>query len=302
MFTVCVLLATMIIAQPTPIQKRTGSISGRILSPEGTPLSKLRVAAMVISNQAGKEEELAAITETDDDGYYELWDLTAGEYYIRAGLLEHPTYYPGVTHLAEAKIVVVTPAGRLIQIDFSMRTGLGVRLSGTIVWDVRQPLILVAPKVLLVRGTSEIAEVRPNSDGSYAFSKIPPGTYDVLVRGAAVAKDVIVDTQDVDQVQLIIPPSFPVAVRLVVEGAAIPDTPIALMLVGSFRQGVRRMLVANRSVSLLLRQDRYRVVVDSLPKGFKVRAITFGAVDLLNQPLVLGPNSSSDVVVNLQAN
>jgi hypothetical protein len=297
------LLAVALLAQAGTRQAGTGLVTGRIVSPDGMPAPGVRVAAMV-AREAGPqtEETLAGIAVTDNDGIYRLENLEAGRYYVRAGLIDHPTYFPGVTSLGQARVISLDRAATVSGIDFSILRGVGVRVSGRIVWDPRRPLASAAPAVLLARGATDFAETRPNADGSFEFLKVPPGTYSVVVRGAASVRGIRVENQDIAGIALVVPARLEVTVRLVVEGTERPNSAIDLLFVGSARQGVRRELLPDRQIKVLLHEDTYRVNPDTVPAGYVIRAITYGATDLLKQPLVLSQTTRpAEIVVRLAA-
>src|SRR5207249_10723371 len=58
---------------------------------------------------------------TDEAGGYRLEDIPPGRYYIVAGRLDSPTYYPGTLQTAGATIVRITPGANLSGLDFVMK-------------------------------------------------------------------------------------------------------------------------------------------------------------------------------------
>jgi hypothetical protein len=66
----------------------------------------------------GNASELAALSQTDESGRYRLEDVPAGRYYIVAGRVDAPTYYPGVPGMARATALAVTAGAALADIDF----------------------------------------------------------------------------------------------------------------------------------------------------------------------------------------
>jgi hypothetical protein len=63
---------------------------------------------------------LAAISETDSAGRFRLQGLPPGSYYIAAGLLQSPTYYPGVASLTAARAVVIAGDAVKAGLDFNL--------------------------------------------------------------------------------------------------------------------------------------------------------------------------------------
>src|SRR5688572_31646184 len=77
----------------------TGTISGQIATREGRPAAGVRVSAMAVpetGTQAGSTNSLVGIGMTDEGGRYRLENIPPGRYYVVAGLVDSPTYYPGV--------------------------------------------------------------------------------------------------------------------------------------------------------------------------------------------------------------
>src|SRR5215510_14352769 len=117
-----ILLMMLLLAQrpaATPVQ--TGSISGRLLNSDGTPAVRIRVSAMPAPDSPGKPVDgstLMTLAETDSDGRYRLADIPVGRYFVVAGFLDSPTYYPRGTAPASATAVNVTVNAKIANIDF----------------------------------------------------------------------------------------------------------------------------------------------------------------------------------------
>jgi hypothetical protein len=109
---------------PTPgePQAQSGIMAGRIQSPDGHPAADVRVFAVQANADDTSEKTpiLAAIGQTDRAGRFELQGLPYGSYYIAAGLLRSPTYYPGVRKLTTAWTVSVSGDAVKANLDFSL--------------------------------------------------------------------------------------------------------------------------------------------------------------------------------------
>src|SRR5262249_7246497 len=88
---------------------RSGEMTGVLRIRTGEPAAGLRVAAMAASTQ--EANALVAQTQTDANGRFHLTQIPAGRYYIIAGLVDSPTYYPGTASLTDARLVEVAPNG-----------------------------------------------------------------------------------------------------------------------------------------------------------------------------------------------
>src|SRR6185436_20863096 len=94
---VCGLLLEFAAAAQVQLSQDFGSISGKILAKDGTPAVGVRVAAMdAQDNPTAREASLLSVVETDSLGQYRLERVPVGRYYITAGFLDTPTFFPGV--------------------------------------------------------------------------------------------------------------------------------------------------------------------------------------------------------------
>ena len=117
-------LAVLFLAQrPSSLPFQAGTITGRLLNLDGSPAAKVRVSAMAIpeSRNGGTDAPaLITLTETDSTGRYRLADVPVGRYYIVAGFVDSPTYYPRGIGPAGATPVCVTARAVTVNIDFQI--------------------------------------------------------------------------------------------------------------------------------------------------------------------------------------
>ena len=64
-----------------------------------------------------------ALAETDNAGRFRLENVPPGRYYIVAGRVDAPTYYPGTVQASEGKVVLITPGLTISGIDFVLNNG-----------------------------------------------------------------------------------------------------------------------------------------------------------------------------------
>jgi hypothetical protein len=132
--------------------------------------------ALADASAATGEGALVSLTQTDSNGRYRLEGIPPGRYHIQAGLVDAPTYFPGVPGRAAAQSVQVA-AGAIVEgLDFPLVVSAGVRVSGRI------PLSAVRPAQLRLAGGARgfqgnVAQVRP--DGTFEFLRVPPGNYNL---------------------------------------------------------------------------------------------------------------------------
>jgi len=116
------LIISIVLMQSAPLSKG-GGVAGTLRAADGTPAVNVRIGVMV-PPEPGRAVNGAGIlvsqTETDGNGRFQLNEVSAGRYYIVAGNLNTPTFYPGVRELASARTIEVQPAATVNGIDFEM--------------------------------------------------------------------------------------------------------------------------------------------------------------------------------------
>jgi hypothetical protein len=105
--------------QPQP----AGTISGILKNADGRPAVGARVSALAKPQSALEAADLAdlsSIAQTDAQGRFKLENVPPGEYYIIAGRVDVPTYFPGSPQMSAGTVVKVAPAASIGGIDFAM--------------------------------------------------------------------------------------------------------------------------------------------------------------------------------------
>lgn len=130
-----VLLAALLFVQRGVVPPtQDGTITGRVLTADGSPAAMVRVAALDVpaDGTAGAEAPaLIALTQTGADGNYRLTDVPPGRYFIMAGVVETPTYYPGTRALSSAKPLDIAAGKTVSGIDFRIEpVSTGLTVSG----------------------------------------------------------------------------------------------------------------------------------------------------------------------------
>ena len=206
------LLAVLLFTQrPTTLPIQTGTVTGRLLNADGSPAVKVRVSAMAIPEARNSNDApaLITLTETDSTGRYRLADVPVGRYYIVAGFVDSPTYYPRGTGAAGATAVNVTARATTANIDFRIeRPSTGLTVSGRVIVESAQPFGNV--QVMLNGGPSGSftnLNVPPKLDGSFEFVRLRPGTYNISVSPTPFSqpRTVVVTDKDVTGLELRIP-------------------------------------------------------------------------------------------------
>jgi hypothetical protein len=183
---------------------RTGAIVGRITDKNGEGLLGVEVVALRRNNFRGYVTLMAAPSRgsTNDLGQFRLFNLSPGEYVVVAGhavfqasphnvdtIERHfgflPTYYPGSTAKADARVVVVRPGKDATNVNFSLASGPLTRLTVDGLGSHGQPLGREASATLsLVRDrhlSSSMRYANRGDDGRFVFPEVPPGDYSRIV-------------------------------------------------------------------------------------------------------------------------
>lgn len=180
-----VVAALVLLQGPGGLRVASGVISGQIQSGE-RPAAGVRISALQAADSAGGISGaggamLASLAETDSAGRFRLEQLPPGRYYIMAGALDYPSYYPGVKTQAEARVITVTVGATISGIDFVLARPASLRVSGRVqgvpatapAGLVRVSLIPQAGGV----GSASLLETPVQPDGTFEFPKVGPGRY-----------------------------------------------------------------------------------------------------------------------------
>src|SRR5438477_289200 len=127
----------------------TATIRGSVLDETGDPIEGVEVFAVRSMFRDGRRQLVpigGPFNRTDEAGEYRLRGLAPGTYYVtglthetwtvtRDGLKQvmgySPTYFPGTTHVSEARRVTVRVGEQVSNADLALVPGRAARLSGT---------------------------------------------------------------------------------------------------------------------------------------------------------------------------
>ena len=128
-----------------------GAVAGMLRLHDGIPASGVRVAVMAPPS-AGRGEPQGAGTlvmqgQSDDSGKYRLDGVPPGRYYVVAGKLDAPTFYPGVREFAKARVINVGPKTTVGDIDFEIDSA----MIGTPP-DLKDPGIIAVKGSIVLKG------------------------------------------------------------------------------------------------------------------------------------------------------
>jgi hypothetical protein len=305
-------------------QARAGVITGTIRRADGAPAVDVRVAAVSVGGVAaakGGGQALDGIARTDAVGRYRLDGLPAGRYYVLAGTLNDPTYFPGVNAVKDARAVTVAGGGAIGNIDMTLRllavrgrvTGMPAGVPSDLFSVVLSPTDGGAPLKSTVK-----------ADGSFEFPEAPRGTYHVSTNPRSLAPaDGPVPRPPLIEVRERDLPDLKMALPLLMVGRVETDDGASLPIFESFQSlfasgaelpsqvAIRARESNNESlapISVYARSDgwfaaaafggEYTVAV-SLPFGYRVKSILQGSETLTNGPLIVGETNSEPVRITL---
>lgn len=121
---IATLLAAFLAIQGAPLAaQQGGTITGVLKDAEGRPAVGARVAALARPEsqlEAAASADLSSIAATDEQGRYKLEDIPPGQYYIIAGRVDVPTYYPGTPQMSSGTVVKVAAGAALAGLDFAL--------------------------------------------------------------------------------------------------------------------------------------------------------------------------------------
>jgi hypothetical protein len=280
-------------------QARTGSITGRIQSPDGTPAAGVRVTAVASG-------DITSATLTDNEGRYRLDDIPPGRYFIAAGLIGSFTFLPGTTDESKATPVSVTANAVTAGIDFKLAASAGVRVRGVV--GMAAGNFPKAREAILTGRTLQPDEaINPvntavQPDGTFEFRGVQPGTYMVEFLPTAQEVRLTVGNTNIDGIQVKAPAV--ITGRIVVEvggpvltspaqvGAASTQLMIATLPVDSSGYTFHQVPGNGTFAFTLPPTHNYQVEVYGLPFGYFVKSIRSGTADLKATALKLDDNSA----------
>src|SRR5688572_1450776 len=309
------LVVTLLVPALAGAQTPTGTVSGQILNREGRPAGAVRVSAVAVPETgvpANSGTALVSIAMTDNEGRYRLENVLPGRYYIMAGFVDLPSYYPGVANTSGATVVNVLSGTPVTGINFTVANPVGVTVSGRVRRATGTGGVS-GQRVALIGGIPPVQEATTTADGTSRIPRVRPGTYQLTASGQTAAASrfnqrltVVVGDTDVTGLEMVIVPTVDVTGNVIIEGAGpLPRIQLQLSPFKGTGQNTGMSTTPDGSIRATLSEGDYRVSWTNLPVGYEIKSITAGNVDLLATPLkvsVDAPPPAIRVVMSVEGN
>ena len=322
-----------------------GNVSGRVRDLSGQPIVGVPVVLLKIAYNSNGQKTYTSggSTRTNDRGEYRLYWVTPGRYYLNAGSTQGApvniggggaspnevqdvytsTYYPNVTDISYATVLVVQSGGELSGIDLSINRQQLYKVRGRLI-DSRtdrppQTATFSFSSRSLTGGgfvMNGLSNTRyNNTDGSFEMRDVAPGIYGIgttvpdpnnpspspLIaqpNQARAQAAVTVVNADVENVMLVITPPVSLPGRLIVEGqslAAVPSLDRVRVQLGQSTDALAFIQNASASSSTIttdgilkidgLLPGDYRVTVSNMPPGYFLKSARLDQSDGIEQLL-----------------
>jgi len=303
------LIGVFLLTQAVTTPVGTGTIEGRVVTADGKPITEIRVSAIEIapdSQSVTTPSTLTRIVQTGSDGRFRLDNIPPGRYYVAAGLIDFPTFYPGVATASRAEAVSVRAGASIENVNITVLSEAGGVVGGRILGispSLPFPLRvrLSAPSIPLNQYV-----VAVDATGSFQFPRMLPGEYDLsVVQNNPGSKPVhiVIHGDDVRNLEILAP--LMIVGRIVVDdgrplpyAAATRPNPRDASITLSVNHGSVRA-DGGFGINSVTPGASYRIEVTGIPFGYYLKAIVAGSIDLMKDSLDLTGPLSPEIVVTL---
>jgi hypothetical protein len=296
---------------------RVGVLPASMMPGAGTPASMIVTGTVIYQTTSVVGGQVvtrilsgggAAAAVSDNTGAYRIPSLAAETYYIAAGYAEAPAYYPGTSDLKAAKTVVLPANATVDKMDFTIPVAPpGVTIKGTISTPTGAPAsaagIRLRPQTtpvsnmsavfgLPTRGTQK--EGVAEADGTFSFSDVIPGTYqlEAMFSGIGSPQQVLTITgQPVDGLKFVLPIAQFSGRILMEDGSPVPDPQVfreAIVTTVNSPNIISSTLLpitAAGTFARIIEADEFRFYLRVLPEEYEIKSMRFGTADLLKETL-----------------
>jgi hypothetical protein len=302
---------------------RWGTLSGRVTDDYGDPIQGAGVQLLHVRYEAGQRLLVpadAVRAATDDFGRYRLHSLTPGQYMVSAAvgqvsLEDLPgyarSYYPGTPNPGEGHFVSVGLSEDVTDIDFSLSRVRTARVAGQVLNQAGDP---ASPGTLILRPSrrSSVASIPVGahiaSNGAFSFPNVPPGQYTIQAYRGRVnphtdgefgVVPVAVNGADVTGLRLRTSVGSSIAGRVTFDTqdrtslpspSAIEIAPVSVDvdLAPPHNSGVRAEIHQDWTFELAGLHGPQRLQILRAPRGWALKEIRIGGIEITDQPLSFG--------------
>lgn len=300
---------------------RGGAISGRVYDASGDSLAGLQVRVYRATMEQGvrRLKAVGLPDTTDDTGAYRVYGLPPGDYYVAASLrvapidsvvetTYSPTYFPGAGSLAEAQRIRLG-LGAEASATFPLLPLRATRVSGVVLNSAGSPsdaflsLVSEGSELGVPIGVGGVTR----SDGTFTLTDVAPGRYvlKATLRGdgpdEAASQPLVVDSDELTGVTLVTGRPATLRGTIVADAGVSRPVPGSLTVVAFSERESNTVLDSGDGVKfeIGMLNEPFRLMVDELPEGWGVRAITVNDMDALDRAVELSPGQQATARVVL---
>ena len=284
----------LFLMMPFVLAQESSSISGQILNVNGSPAAGIRVSAAPVDADLSV---LTAFSVTDSSGRYRIEKVESGTYFIIAGLIAEPTFYPGVAAQSGARSVQVARGASVTGLDFRIVTSVVPRRTpsgtpfGTVVaatFAPSPPRVLSAsgtvvlkpgqqlPASLVLRqSTFSVVPITVRNDATFDAAGLQPGSYwfGSTLSVHSRPPDFVLTDKDITGLKV----TVPVIGRLAgsVESRSGPLTQPVSLLLTDVANPAHRVAVSTATLfELVLPEGEYRVTTENSSSRYTIDSLT----------------------------
>ncbi|MCX6597045.1 MAG: carboxypeptidase regulatory-like domain-containing protein [Acidobacteria bacterium] len=180
-----------------------GVITGRVVDEEGEPIQNLSVSTMHSTMMQGKRRMMPmGNAQTNDRGEFRLINLMPGEVILQVspqrwggtptGATDKQpdkayvnTFYPGVTEMAQAARIEITPGAELSGYEIRLQKARVSRIKGKVLDQAGAPaknlMVMLMPRDSGL--FSPLGQGGTQADGKFELLNVPPGNYTLMIQG-----------------------------------------------------------------------------------------------------------------------
>jgi hypothetical protein len=168
------LVLLILLQQAANVPSQRGVVEGVLRTSAGAPAAGVRVSAMVppsSKSDVAVGATLKSIAQTDAQGRYRLEGIPPGRYYVVAGRLDQPTYYPGGAAIRKGSLVTLTAGATVSGVNFTLND----ESVGRAASRPRGPFVLILPVSIQVEGGGKVPVFGSGSYPVLKLTKVVPG-------------------------------------------------------------------------------------------------------------------------------